>query len=65
MYVNPSIMLYTLNLYSAACQLYHNKTEKTKYHKMYRYPHETSLITNNSINSNRILLLSGDSTNIP
>ena len=26
MYVNQAIMLYTLNLYSAVCQLYLNKT---------------------------------------
>ena len=30
MYVNLIIMLYTLNLYSAVCQLYLNKTEKKK-----------------------------------
>ena len=30
MYVNQIIMLYTLNLYSAVCQLYLNKTEKKK-----------------------------------
>ena len=28
MYVSQIIMLYTLNLYSAVCQLYLNKTEK-------------------------------------
>ena len=30
MYVNQIIMLYTLNLYSAVCQLYINKMERKK-----------------------------------
>ena len=31
MYVNQIIMLYTLNLYSAVCQLYLNKTGRKKF----------------------------------
>ena len=30
MYVRQIIMLYTLNLYSAVCQLYFNKTRRKK-----------------------------------
>lgn len=37
----------------------------TDYHKQYRYFHECSRIINNSIDSSRILFVSGDSTLIP
>ena len=30
MYISQIIMMYTLNLYSALCQLYLNKTERKK-----------------------------------
>ena len=33
MYVTQIIMLYTLNLYSAVCQLYLNKTRRQKLKK--------------------------------
>ena len=35
MYVNKIIMLYTLNLYSAICQLYINKTGRKKISKIW------------------------------
>ena len=38
MYVNQIIMLYTLNLYSAVCQLHLNKTRRKKETKLMRLP---------------------------
>lgn len=39
--------------------------ELTEYHLLYRYPHECSRIINKDVDSNRILLVSGDSQMIP
>ena len=39
--------------------------EFSKYHNLYRFPHRPSIIINLNATNNRILLLSGDSQNIP
>ena len=37
----------------------------TDYHKLYRYPHECSIVANRTINNNRKLFIIGDSQMIP
>ena len=52
MYVSQIIMLYTLNLYSAVCQLYVSKAgrrKKNSFHKLSTYKSKHLFLTQGSV----------------